>query len=165
MTQLSLVLVIILASMLCVNSFNFGAATYAPRMLQSHHLNRINIQNYPKSSPKSISSLPFDPTTLTQLRSSMSSENDSNDLKNLYKVTLERTKIISQKIKSLLAGEGLDRSTTANLKERLSKLGLYALLSYGFVSNVSYITCLIISWVAHGKRTGLSPVSKDENEI
>lgn len=44
-------------------------------------------------------------------------------------------------------------------KEELSKLGLYALLSYGFVSNFSYITCVIIAWCIHGKTTGLSPLA------
>lgn len=44
-------------------------------------------------------------------------------------------------------------------KEELAKLGLYALLSYGFVSNFSYITCVIIAWCMHGKATGLSPLA------
>lgn len=39
-------------------------------------------------------------------------------------------------------------------KEEISKLGMYALLSYGFVSNFSYITCVIIAWCIHGKTTG-----------
>ena len=38
-------------------------------------------------------------------------------------------------------------------------LGLNALLAYGFVSNVSYITCLILSWVSSCKITGLSPLA------
>lgn len=43
-------------------------------------------------------------------------------------------------------------------KEGLAKLGLNVLLSYGFVSNFSYISLLIASWVTHGKRTGMSPL-------
>jgi hypothetical protein len=59
------------------------------------------------------------------------------------------------KIKSVLSGNGLKGSMT---KESLSKLGLNVLLAYGFVSNASYITCLILAWVTHGKNTGLSPL-------
>jgi hypothetical protein len=33
------------------------------------------------------------------------------------------------------------------------------LLAYGFVSNVSYITCLILAWVSFGRATGLSPLA------
>lgn len=54
---------------------------------------------------------------------------------------------------------GSDGKTIFFSKENVAKLGLNALLAYGFVSNVSYITCLIISWVMHGKATGLSPRS------
>lgn len=38
------------------------------------------------------------------------------------------------------------------------KTGASALLSYGFVSNLSHLTCLIIAWCVHGKKTGLSPL-------
>lgn len=44
-------------------------------------------------------------------------------------------------------------------KESIGKLGLNMLLAYGFVSNISYITCVIISWIAHGKKYGLSPLA------
>ena len=44
-------------------------------------------------------------------------------------------------------------------KESLAKLGMYVLLSYGFVSNFSSITCLIISWVIFGKTKGVSPLA------
>lgn len=44
-------------------------------------------------------------------------------------------------------------------KASIAKLGGYALLSYGFVSNVSYITCIIISWVIHGRVNKLSPLA------
>jgi hypothetical protein len=52
------------------------------------------------------------------------------------------------KIKSVLSGNGVKGSMT---KESLSKLGLNVLLAYGFVSNASYITCLILAWVTHGE--------------
>ena len=47
-------------------------------------------------------------------------------------------------------------------KEDIAKLGLFTLLSYGWVSNVSYITCLIISWIIHGKEYGLSPLASGQ---
>jgi len=43
-------------------------------------------------------------------------------------------------------------------KQKLTALGASALLSYGFVSNLSHLTCLIIAWCVHGKKSGLSPL-------
>lgn len=37
-----------------------------------------------------------------------------------------------------------------NIKE----LGLYAILSYGFVSNASYAICIGLAWFASSKKTG-----------
>ena len=64
---------------------------------------------------------------------------------------------ILKKLSSLLKGEGI--SGIKLNKESLAKLGLNALLAYGFVSNVSYITCVILAWVTFGKSTGLSPLA------
>ena len=100
------------------------------------------------------------PYLLQSSISSLSSESDEDD--GFYRLALEKIKEITKKVKALISGEGVGGFKTANLKERMSKLGLYALLSYGFVSNVSYITCLIISWVAHGKRSGLSPLAPNQ---
>ena len=61
-------------------------------------------------------------------------------------------------VKSLLSGNGLGNGKFSVDKESISKLGLNVLLAYGFVSNFSYITCLILAWVTHGKSTGLSPL-------
>lgn len=44
-------------------------------------------------------------------------------------------------------------------KERLAKMGLSALLSYGFVSNMSYAVMLSLSWYGFAKKTGLSPLA------
>jgi hypothetical protein len=41
----------------------------------------------------------------------------------------------------------------------IAKLGMYVLLSYGFVSNFSYVTTVICAWIIHGKATGLSPLA------
>ena len=57
-------------------------------------------------------------------------------------------------LKNLLSGKGLNGKAGLK-KEDFAKLGLNIVLAYGFVSNVSYITCLIISWVAHGKKYNL----------
>ncbi|RYH26243.1 hypothetical protein EON65_14845 [archaeon] len=61
-------------------------------------------------------------------------------------------------MKNLVTGNGWNGKSFLT-KEQLTKLGLNALLAYGFVSNVSYITCLIIAWVAHGKKYSLSPLA------
>lgn len=39
-------------------------------------------------------------------------------------------------------------------KPNLKALGLYAVLSYGFVSNFSYSVCVALAWFAASKKTG-----------
>mmetsp|Transcript_28113 Transcript_28113/g.36507 ORF Transcript_28113/g.36507 Transcript_28113/m.36507 type:complete len:229 (+) Transcript_28113:51-737(+) len=60
---------------------------------------------------------------------------------------------ILRKLKTLVLGDSkLD-------KEKLKSLGASALLSYGWVSNASYMICLSLAWFVHSKRTGLSPLA------
>lgn len=40
-------------------------------------------------------------------------------------------------------------------KPNIKQLGLYAVLSYGFVSNASYATCVGLAWFAASKKTGI----------
>lgn len=62
-------------------------------------------------------------------------------------------------IKNLLSGKGWNGKSELLLKETVAKLGLNILLAYGFVSNVSYVTCLILAWLSHGRMYGLSPLA------
>jgi len=44
-------------------------------------------------------------------------------------------------------------------RQRLTKMGLSVVLSYGFVSNVSYSFSVSFAWYIFSKRTGLSPLA------
>lgn len=44
-------------------------------------------------------------------------------------------------------------------RQRLTKMGLSVVLSYGFVSNVSYSISVSLAWYIFNKRTGLSPLA------
>ena len=48
--------------------------------------------------------------------------------------------------------------SSENQKNILTDLGLNALLAYGFVSNLSYITCTWLAWLSHSKATKTSPL-------
>mmetsp|Transcript_3578 Transcript_3578/g.12846 ORF Transcript_3578/g.12846 Transcript_3578/m.12846 type:complete len:257 (+) Transcript_3578:95-865(+) len=50
-------------------------------------------------------------------------------------------------------------------KKALASLGTSALLSYGWVSNVSYITCVLIATASVMKATGLSPLAPVEGQL
>ncbi|KAL7526674.1 hypothetical protein ACHAXR_001593 [Thalassiosira sp. AJA248-18] len=68
----------------------------------------------------------------------------------------EKTTILG-KLKSMFkGGDNADGLTT---KEKLAKMGLSALLSYGFVSNMSYAVTLSLSWYGFSTKTGLSPLA------
>jgi len=44
-------------------------------------------------------------------------------------------------------------------KQKLANMGLSALLSYGFVSNLSYCVSVGLAWFGFSKQTGLSPLA------
>jgi hypothetical protein len=59
------------------------------------------------------------------------------------------------KIKKVL-GFGSDKNTDGlTTRERLAKMGLSALLSYGWVSNMSYAVMLSLSWYGFSKKVSI----------
>ncbi|EFJ45124.1 hypothetical protein VOLCADRAFT_94642 [Volvox carteri f. nagariensis] len=56
------------------------------------------------------------------------------------------------RIKRFFLGDKLD-------KEKLAQLGMGAFASYGFISNVTYCTCLGIAWISFVRATGTSPLA------
>lgn len=56
-----------------------------------------------------------------------------------------------QRVKRFFGGDKLDR-------KRIAALGVGAVLSYGFVSNVTYGGGMAIAWIAFVKQRGLSPL-------
>jgi hypothetical protein len=55
-----------------------------------------------------------------------------------------------------------DKDDGLTTRQRLAKMGLAAVLSYGWVSNVSYAICVSIAWYGFSKKTGLSPLAPDQ---
>jgi len=51
------------------------------------------------------------------------------------------------------------RSEQMSTKEMLAKMGLSTLLSYGWVSNMSYCVTVSLAWFGFTKKTGLSPLA------
>eukprot|EP00612_Vaucheria_litorea_P007085 CAMPEP_0171479654 /NCGR_PEP_ID=MMETSP0946-20130122/5567_1 /TAXON_ID=109269 /ORGANISM="Vaucheria litorea, Strain CCMP2940" /LENGTH=140 /DNA_ID=CAMNT_0012010653 /DNA_START=32 /DNA_END=451 /DNA_ORIENTATION=- len=47
-------------------------------------------------------------------------------------------------------------------RKNLGKLGLYAVLSYGFVSNLATSICVSVAWFLSCKRSGLSPLAPNQ---
>ena len=86
------------------------------------------------------------PYALSPLHALEGTEKGSLDNNNVNQITF------SERIKTIFRGKGIN-------KETLAKLGLSALLSYGWVSNFSYVTSVIIAWCIFGKATGLSPLA------
>eukprot|EP01038_Epipyxis_sp_PR26KG_P011172 gene11172-14991_t len=99
--------------------------------------------------------------------------NDTNEISSNFTNTSSTSMIISSqhhstttgnpkmnlldKFKSLISGNGWNGQGYD--KSLFAKLGLNLLLAYGFVSNISYITCLILAWISFGRSTGLSPLA------
>lgn len=64
------------------------------------------------------------------------------------------------KLKNLVSGNGFtDKADSDFSSKALAGLGLNALLAYGFVSNVSYITCIVLSWISFSGNTQMSPLA------
>ena len=66
------------------------------------------------------------------------------------------------KLKSIFQKKDKQTDQGPTTKEKLAKMGLSALLSYGFVSNMSYAITLSLSWYTHSKKTGLSPLAPNQ---
>lgn len=98
------------------------------------------------------------PIILSAAKSNAVSNNDiSTEVVDNDSSTGEEKKSIIEKMKSMFKkNEDANGVTT---KERLAKMGLSALLSYGFVSNMSYAVTLSLSWYGFSKKTGLSPLA------
>jgi len=80
-----------------------------------------------------------------------------NSLKSTAMYTQMRKFLL--KTKNLLTGNGFTEvASSENQKNILTDLGLNALLAYGFVSNLSYITCTWLAWLSHSKATKTSPL-------
>jgi CDGSH-type Zn-finger protein len=63
----------------------------------------------------------------------------------------EKTSVLAKIIKFM--GFGSDKNKDGlTMRERLSKMGLLALLSYGWVSNMSYAVTLSLSWYGFSKK-------------
>jgi hypothetical protein len=71
----------------------------------------------------------------------------------------EKSISFRERIRKLWVKDDDDGLTT---RQRLAKMGLAAVLSYGWVSNVSYAICISIAWYGFSKKTGLSPLAPDQ---
>ena len=76
----------------------------------------------------------------------------SDDVSTTDSVAEEKTSIIG-KLKSIFKKEKNDDGLTT--KERLAKMGLSVLLSYGWVSNMSYSVTLSLAWYGFSKKVSL----------
>ena len=70
--------------------------------------------------------------------------------------TSSASKSLVTKIKRSFTGSKDDGFTA---KERLAKMGLSALLSYGWVSNMSYAISVSLAWFTFAKQYGISPLA------
>mmetsp|Transcript_31985 Transcript_31985/g.45473 ORF Transcript_31985/g.45473 Transcript_31985/m.45473 type:complete len:218 (-) Transcript_31985:130-783(-) len=57
-------------------------------------------------------------------------------------------------------GQKSDDGST--FRQKLGKLGLMTVLSYGWVSNMSYGICISCAWYIFSKQSGLSPLAPDQ---
>mmetsp|Transcript_3694 Transcript_3694/g.6315 ORF Transcript_3694/g.6315 Transcript_3694/m.6315 type:complete len:238 (-) Transcript_3694:218-931(-) len=67
-----------------------------------------------------------------------------------------QNKSVLTKIKDWFLGTKDDGLTA---KQRLAKMGLAALLSYGWISNLSYAVSLSLAWFLFSRKTKLSPLA------
>lgn len=135
-------------------SWRAALCSRVPLKLKVGHSSALTSSHFVSVKPKGKCSALFSSEPIESLPDKPSSE------KNSLVQSSEPTTNIFSSFKNLLQGKG--RNGQSLSKESLSKLGLNCLLAYGFVSNVSYITCLILAWITHGKSTGLSPLAKGQ---
>lgn len=84
---------------------------------------------------------------------------DAKDQVPLQETKEDATENLSrlQKFRQRLFPPKVDDGLT--FRQRLAKAGLSVVLSYGWVSNVSYSITVSLAWYLFSKRTGLSPLA------
>jgi hypothetical protein len=72
-------------------------------------------------------------------------------------INTEEKVTLWKKIKNYMRGKNNDGLTT---KQRLAKMGLNAVLSYGWVSNMSYCVSVSLAWYIFSKRVRQTHIQK-----
>ncbi len=103
------------------------------------------LYSYQDTNPRSISSL-------SPLFSSESESEEPNE-------PVPEKKSFLGKAMDMIKPKSSEKLST---KETLKKMGLSVLLSYGFVSNMTYCVITGLSWFTFSKKTGLSPLAPGE---
>ena len=102
------------------------------------------------------------PLIVTVDTTATSAADEATDREAAVITTAETSTSPLKKIKSFFKKDNNKNSDGLTTKERLAKMGLSALLSYGWVSNMSYAVTLSLSWYTHSKKTGLSPLAPNQ---
>lgn len=92
---------------------------------------------------------PEDPDKIPNV--ALGSESETAPGQEPLKAEDQREPSFGARLKRFFGGDKMDR-------ERLKALGVGAVLSYGFVSNVTYGGGMAVSWIAFLKQKGLSPL-------
>lgn len=108
------------------------------------------------SSSYNFLNLQLERTSHSILSESNDVDNDPEKIKEADTASSTEKIGIFSKIKNMYKSEPSDGLTT---RQRLSKMGLSCLLSYGFVSNMSYVVSVSVAWFGFTKKTGLSPLA------
>jgi hypothetical protein len=121
----------------------------------------MNIRRY---SLKHLSSTP-DLESENNLPIRQHNNNNDNNIPSLINLTEISSSSIDAEYNNSVPVKPFDKIITfvrekkLFTKENLVKLGLNVALSYGFVSNLSSITLVIISWIIFGKTAKISPLA------
>jgi hypothetical protein len=92
----------------------------------------------------------------SSVSTSLYSSEEPNEADPTEKSIDSKSNSVVEKVKRWFTGSKDDGLTA---KERLAKMGLSALLSYGWVSNMSYAISVSLAWFTFTKQYGISPLA------
>jgi len=150
--------------------------THGPRIpFNVNYITQEQPSNPPSSSTRFNSRRTVLPSKSSSLFSSSQNEEDEDDNQLQQQTSAElvdndnslesdslesAASSASSSSKSFLSNlRNIFRNKNKLNRESLSKLGLSALLAYGFVSNVSGVIAVSSAWFIFSKRTGISPLA------
>ena len=131
----------------------------SPPTLKALHNTLVRPNQSPLAIPRTVPTLYMGDADASSTSDGDDAESSSGDEASAAAITEEASGFKKFRQRLFPPKEDDDGLT---FRQKLAKMGLSVVLSYGWVSNMSYSITVSLAWFISSKRTGLSPLAKGQ---